>query len=169
MAYSYFTKKLLAKSNEIDLASVFPEKQQTAKERLNTNYSLPQIVEWIRDNSNNFKKQDGYMVELDLAVKRLIDKYYESSNIKNPFSEVVEEDIEIKSQPRIPTEVTVEGVKTGKPDVISVTEVVVNKVEDEIQSIKDAIEYLQAEADAGDEESKDALEYLQGELLSLTK
>jgi hypothetical protein len=52
-------------------------------------------------------------------------------------------------------------------DTGSVAEVV-NKAEDEISSLKEAIEYLQAEADAGDEESREALEYLREELKSLT-
>jgi hypothetical protein len=162
MAYKYFTKQLLAKSNEIDLASVFPDKQQRAKENLNTNYSLPQIVEWIRDNTNNFKKQESYIIELDSAIKRLVLKYYESTNIKNPFIDGdEEEELDIKGQPRTPSEVTSQGVKTVSN--------IVENTQDEIQSIREAIEYLQMEADSGDAEAKEALEYLQDELKSLSK
>lgn len=161
MAYSYFTKKLLAKSNEIDLANIFPDKQERAKERLNTNYSLPQIVDWIKENTNNFRKSENYFIDLDQAIQRLVFKYYASTNLKNPFKDEIEE-VEVKAQPRVPSEVSAEGVKSGMP-----TSEVVNQASDEIASLQDAIEYLKDEAEAGDEEAIEALEYLKSELDSL--
>ena len=56
-----------------------------------------------------------------------------------------------------------------RPEIESpVTASVVNQVEEEINSIRDAIEYLKDEADSGDEDAIAALEYLQDELKSLT-
>ena len=172
MAYSYFTKKLLA--SQIDLSSIFADKQDAAKSKLNTNYSLPQIVDWVKENTNDFKRSINEFIDLDIAIKRLVFKYYEKTNQKNPFTEEVVEVEEIQ-QPRVPTEVTPTGIKAGKPDVSvrpeiesPVTASVVNQVEEEINSIRDAIEYLKDEADSGDEDAIAALEYLQDELKSLT-
>ena len=166
MAYSYFTKQLL--SSQIDLASIFADKQETAKSKLNTNYSLPQIADWLKENTNDFKKSINEFIDLDIAIKRLVFKYYEKTNQKNPFTEEVVE-IEDFKQPRVPAEVTPTGIKVVKPEIDSpVTASVVNQVEEEINSIRDAIEYLKDEADSGDADAIAALEYLQDELKSLT-
>ena len=175
MAHKYFTKELLAKSNEIDLATIFPEKQQKAKELLNTNYSLSEIANWMKDNTNNFKSQQNYFIDLDQAIRKLVDRFYESTNAVNPFSPKEEIEIENK-QPRIPAEVGSEAIKSDKAVVEEVkvadanaTLDVMSKLNDEIASIKEAIDYLQGDADAGDEESKEALDYLKDELETITK
>ena len=105
MAYKYFTKELLEKSNDIDLANIFSEKQLKAKEMLNTNYSLPQIVGWIKDNTNNFKSQQNYLIDLDQAIKVLVYRYYDSTNTPNPFIDSKVEEIESGKQPRVPVEI----------------------------------------------------------------
>jgi len=162
MAYKYFTKELLEKSNDIDLANIFSEKQLKAKEMLNTNYSLPQIVGWIKDNTNNFKSQQNYLIDLDQAIKVLVYRYYDSTNTPNPFIDSKVEEIESGKQPRVPVEIG----GTGKVDDVVVDKVVA--VQDEIEQLKEAIAYLQDEADAGDEEAKEALEYIKEELSSLS-
>lgn len=145
MAYSYFTKQLLAKSSEIDLANIFPDKQERAKERLNTNYSLPQIVDWIKESTNNFKKSEGYFIDLDQAIRRLVFKYYDSTGQKNPFSKIDVEGTIASAQPRVPSEVTVEGVKNAKPDISetkAVQEVENNaiaQVEEAVSSMRDLV------------------------------
>ena len=169
MAYSYFTKELLGKS-DFDLASVFPEKQEVAKNSLNTSYSLPEIAEYIKDGTNNFKNSDNYFIDLDIALRRLMDKYFATTNIKNPFLKEEEDDDEDYSQTRTPAEVTAQGIKSGKPDSrtkAKTTASVVNQVDEEIASTQEAIDYLKDEAEAGDEESIEALEYLRGELETL--
>ena len=139
MAYKYFTKELLSKSNEIDLANIFPEKQESAKTQLGTNYSLPQIADWIRDSTDNFKKQENYIIDLDLAVRKLVFKYYDSTNKPNPFSEEI--DFDVKGQPRIPSEVYPSGVKTGKSDVIEqITESLESQIQSAIENVKIMIE-----------------------------
>lgn len=168
MAYKYFTKELLGKSGEIDLSTIFADKQQRAKELLNTNYSLPQIADWIRDSTNNFKSQEGYFIDLDLAVRKLVERYYESTNTPNPFVSVDTTEIEGKSQPRASVEVSSKVTKTPLPEISTATDKV-EAVDDEINSLKEAIDYLKDEADAGDEEAKEALEYLKDELSALSK
>lgn len=122
MAYKYFTKRLLEKSDEIDLSAIVSDKQARAKERLNTNYGLPEIVDWIKVSTNNFRRTDNYFIDLDQAVQRLVYKYYESVGRANPFKGEVEEVEEVTAQPRVPTEVTTSGVKRGQPDVKVVKE-----------------------------------------------
>jgi hypothetical protein len=168
MAYQYFTKQLLAKSNEIDLATVFSDKQERAKERLNTNYSLPQIVDWIKESTNNFRKSEGYFIDLDQAIRRLVFKYYDSTSKKNPFFDEEIEEVEVTAQPRVPVEVTSKGVTSGLPDIATSTDKVAT-AQDEVASLQEAIDYLKDEAEAGDEEAKEALEYLKDELATLSK
>ena len=145
MAYKYFTKKLLEKSNEIDLASIVPEKQQRAKEMLNTNYGLPQIVDWIKESTNNFKRTDNYFIDLDQAIQRLVYKYYDSIGRANPFKGEIEVE-EVKAQVRVPAEVTVQGIKTGKPDVSKAPEPKPEPTADDIRGVIRGLE-IQAELD----------------------
>ena len=141
MAYRYFTKELLDKSNEIDIANIFPEKQQKAKEMLNTNYSLAEIVSWMRDNTNNFKKSENYFIDLDQAVKKVVDRYYESTNKANPFISV--SDIELgNKQPRI-------SIEVGNPRISNVVESVPESqpTKEDYQAVISGLE-IQAEMDA---------------------
>lgn len=163
MAYRYFTKDLLAKSNEIDLANIFAEKQQKAKEMLNTNYSLSEIVSWIKDNTNNFKKSENYFIDLDQAIKKLVYRYYESTNIANPFIYESEVEIEGYSQPRIPSTTgkadikTKEEVEQVKEELIEqITESLESQIEGAIQSMK-----LMLEIDPDNEEYKESLMQLE--------
>jgi hypothetical protein len=177
MAHKYFTKQLLDKSNNIDLANIFSDKQEDAKKKLNTDYSIPQIADWIKENTNNFKKQDGYYIDLDQALKRVVFKYYDSTSQVNPFSEEVDDEVVELGQPRRAVEVTSEGIKLSELDIKEKTpsiEKVVEQVSDEIQSIKDAIEIFQAVIDGDNDmftydEAVGALEYFKSELESLTE
>lgn len=139
MAYSYFTKKLLA--SQIDLSSIFADKQDAAKSKLNTNYSLPQIVDWVKENTNDFKRSINEFIDLDIAIKRLVFKYYEKTNQKNPFTEEVVEVEEIQ-QPRVPTEVTPTGIKAGKPDAAKAGKPDAANVQDEINKNLDQMKML---------------------------
>jgi hypothetical protein len=162
MAYKYFTKELLAKSNEVDIANIFADKQNLAKEKLNTNYSLPQIVDWVKENTNNFKKSENYFIDLDQAIRRVVFKYYESTNKVNPFADSVQIE-EISTQPRIPAEVSTSGVKTGKPD-ITTKEEIVEEIADSIETqIASAIEGIKVmlEIDPDNEEYKESLMQLE--------
>jgi len=149
MAYKYFTKQLVAKADEVNLATIFADKQELAKNRLNTNYSLPEIVDWIKENTNNFKRSENYFIDLDEAIKRLVFKYYTVTGAVNPFTEQEIEDVEAKSQPRVPTEVSTSGVKTGTPDVSAVVSAVaeVAPTKQDYITVIEGLE-LQAEMDA---------------------
>ena len=162
MAYSYFTKELLGKS-DFDLASVFPEKQEVAKNSLNTSYSLPEIAEYIKDGTNNFKNSDNYFIDLDIALRRLMDKYFATNNIKNPFSKQ-EDDDEDYSQTRTPAEVTAQGIKSGKPDSRTKAKTTENQAK-QISDIENLISVLQDIEE--NEEAENLLEILQDTLNSL--
>lgn len=93
MAYKYFTKRLLQEGN-IDLASVFPEKQAMAREQCNVSYGLPEIVDYLRTATENFKFSDQRYIDLDNAVRAIVGRCYTSMNMRNPFEESGEAVIE---------------------------------------------------------------------------
>lgn len=93
MAYKYFTKRLLQEGN-IDLASVFPEKQRLAKEQTNVSYSLPEIVNYLQTVTEDFKFVDQRYIDIDNAIRAIIARYYTSIGQRNPFEESGEEIID---------------------------------------------------------------------------
>jgi hypothetical protein len=84
MAYKYFSQQLLTK-NLLDLSEVFPQKQQIAKEQNNVAYNLGDIVLYLQEVTENFKFTDAKYIDLDQAVKAIVNKYYVSIAAKNPF------------------------------------------------------------------------------------
>lgn len=84
MAYKYFSQQLLTK-NLLDLSEVFPQKQQIAKEQNNVAYNLGDIVLYLQEVTENFKFTDAKYIDLDQAIKAIVNKYYVSIAAKNPF------------------------------------------------------------------------------------
>ena len=84
MAYKYFSQQLLTK-NLLDLSEVFPQKQQIAKEQNNVAYTLGDIVLYLQEVTENFKFTDAKYIDLDQAIKAIVNKYYVSIAAKNPF------------------------------------------------------------------------------------
>jgi hypothetical protein len=156
MAYTYFTKKLLNKSSDIDLANVFPEKQERAKSRLNTNYGLPEIVDWMAEGTNNFKRTENYFIDLDQAVQRLVYKYYESTGQKNPYQQDIV--VESKAQERLPSQVGGTKQADEAPD----------STKQQIEEVNDLILTLQDFPDT-DDEAKELIETLKDMLEGLQK
>ena len=111
MAYQYFSQQLV-NSNILDLSQVFPDKQQTAKERNNVAYNLGDIVIFLQDITKNFKVQDNKYMDLDNGIREIILRYYKEQNLENPFEiyKVIEEDKYDKGI--VPREAAV--VKDGK-------------------------------------------------------
>ena len=84
MAYKYFSQQLLTK-NLLDLSEVFPQKQEIAKEQNNVAYNLGDIVLYLQEVTENFKFTDAKYIDLDQAIKAIVNKYYVSIAAKNPF------------------------------------------------------------------------------------
>jgi len=84
MAYKYFTQQLVDKKL-LDLSEVFPQKQEIAKEQNNVAYNLMDIVIYLQKVTENFKFTDAKYIDLDQAIKAIINKYYVSIGQKNPF------------------------------------------------------------------------------------
>lgn len=84
MAYKYFTQQLVDKKL-LDLSEVFPQKQEIAKEQNNVAYNLMDIVIYLQKVTENFKFTDTKYIDLDQAIKAIINKYYVSIGQKNPF------------------------------------------------------------------------------------
>jgi len=127
MAYKFFTKRLL-QDGSVDLASVFPEKQLIAKQQNNTAYGFPEIVDYLRRATEEFKFSDQKYIDMDNAIRAIMAKYYTSRNEPNPFEDsevIVEEgDFERGRIPRTPA-IVEEGhirgkgkdkIKPGAPD-----------------------------------------------------
>ena len=94
MAYKYFTKQLLENldKNNLDLSNVFSEKQQKAKEANNVAYGFSDIVYYLKDSTNDFKTSESRFIDVDNAIRTIIQNYYKSIGERNPF-EVGEDDI----------------------------------------------------------------------------
>jgi hypothetical protein len=94
MAYRYFTEKLL--SSGIDLSDVFPEKQEVARDNNNVSYDLGDIAMYIKDVTENFKRDEKQYQELDSAISEIIAKWYKSKGEKNPFVEEIDVEAAMK-------------------------------------------------------------------------
>jgi hypothetical protein len=124
MAYKYFTEKLLS-SDMLDLSSVFPEKQEMARESNNVSYSLADIVLFLKDRTENFKRVDAQYVDLDNAISEIINKFYKSKGEKNPFVQEIDEESLAEFQSKTPREAAIvekgelkgKGAPKAAPDV----------------------------------------------------
>ncbi len=86
MAFNYFSKQLLG-TDKIDLAAVFPDKQQVAKDKQRVSYGLEDIVYYLKDATEDFKFYDPKYAELDGGVKEVVNKYFISTGQDNPFEQ----------------------------------------------------------------------------------
>lgn len=139
--YKYQVPILLEKN--YDFSAVKSEKQKQLTEINGYDFSLVDVVQYLKKESKNFSEHTPLLEEIDKTIGMIVVDYAKSKQLPNPFG--------------------------GKSEGEKATKDVVSQVEEEIQSIKDAIEYLESEAESGDEDAKGALEYLKDELLQLTK
>lgn len=106
MAYKYFTEKLLS-SDLLDLNNVFPDKQDLARSSNNVSYSLADIAIFLKDRTENFKSTESQYQDLDSAITQIVDKYYKSEGIKNPFLVEVDEESLTEFQSKTPREAAI--------------------------------------------------------------
>jgi len=146
MAFNYFSKQLL-NTDKIDLAAVFPEKQQVAKNNQRVSYGLEDIILYIKEATEDFKFYDQKYAELDAGVKELINKYFISIGKDNPFEQfgpkqgltpeykegvVPKESVVVEKDKDGLYKVTGKGVKAPPKEVAKVaTEIAIQKVADE--------------------------------------
>jgi hypothetical protein len=124
MAYKYFTEKLLS-SDTLDLGTVFPEKQELARESNNVSYNLADIVLFIKDRTENFKRVESQYVDLDNAISEIVNKFYKSKGEKNPFVEELDEESLAEFESKTPREAAIvdkgeiksKGAPKAAPDV----------------------------------------------------
>ena len=93
MAYKYFTQQLINK-NILDLSSVFPDKQKIAQDRSQVSYNLGDVVVYLKDITDDFKVTDNKYIDLDNAIREIIDKYYKSIGQEktNPFRSGIDDE-----------------------------------------------------------------------------
>ena len=124
MAYKYFTQKLLSAST-IDLSTVFPEKQEIARESNNVSYSLADIAMNLKDRTENFTKVESQYIDIDSAISQIISKYYISKGEKNPFIVDVDDEALKGFESKTPREAAIvedgqlkgKGAPKSAPDV----------------------------------------------------
>ena len=75
MAYKFFSQELVNKGN-LDFSNVFPEKQSEAKQQNNVAYGLGDILIYLQDVTDNFKRADQKYVDLDNGIREVVEKYY---------------------------------------------------------------------------------------------
>ena len=92
MAYKFFSQELVNKGN-LDFSNVFPEKQSEAKQQNNVAYGLGDILIYLQDVTDNFKRADQKYVDLDNGIREVVEKYYKSIGQPNPYE--VEEVIQV--------------------------------------------------------------------------
>ena len=124
MAYKYFTEKLLS-NDMLDLSTVFPEKQEMARESNNVSYNLTDIVLFLKDRTENFKRVEAQYVDLDNAISEIVNKFYKSKGEKNPFVEEIDEESLEEFESKTPREAAIvekgelksKGAPKAAPDV----------------------------------------------------
>jgi hypothetical protein len=134
---AYKIKQLI--DNGFDFNTLFPEKQEEARKSTLLNYSVQEIVDFLKSQTQDFTQDFPLAKDLDKAIYRLYEKKRELD--KEEIEEKVEEG-ESKRQPR-------DKSKKGKA------------VEFTREQIIDAIDGLKLLAEMGDEDAKDALEGLE--------
>lgn len=192
MAFNYFSKQLL-NTDKIDLAAVFPEKQQVAKNNQRVSYGLEDIILYLKDATEDFKFYDQKYAELDGGVKELVNKYFISIGEPNPFEQygpkqgltpeykegvVPKESVVVEKDEDGLYKVKGKGVTAPAKDIAAVsTEIAIQKVADEdaatalmlkIENYKKMLDNRQMlldDSDATDRE--DSLKSYTNQLLSL--
>jgi hypothetical protein len=167
MPYKYFSQELVDK-NILDLSQVFPEKQQLAKESNNVDYSLMDIVIYLKNVTEDFKFTDNRYIDLDQAIKSIVQKYYVSIGQINPFEEEEDEvDLRLKTEGGLPVNpresaIVEDGKIKGKGVNKSVPLPSVAVVEDaKIKEFRKSLENIQELFDDSTLEEQDILMNLQ--------
>lgn len=109
----------------LDLGTVFPEKQELARESNNVSYNLTDIVLFLKDRTENFKRVESQYVDLDNAISEIVKKFYKSKGEKNPFVEELDEESLAEFESKTPREAAIvekgeiksKGAPKAAPDV----------------------------------------------------
>lgn len=72
-AYKYATQEFIKRG--VDFAAIFADKQRDGADLNNLAYGLPETVEFIKEQSEEFTRQDQFLMDLDKAVARLVGQY----------------------------------------------------------------------------------------------
>lgn len=179
MAYKYFTEQLLM--SDVDLTSVFSEKQEFARQSNNVSYSLMDIAVFLKDRTENFKKIEAQYVDLDNAISQIINKYYVSKGEKNPFLADIDDEALKDFESKTPREAAIveKGEIKGKGAPKAAPDVVKEKVDkktpkkDAAVSVEEKIDKFKKELEGrkeifddvyDDEEKADFIQLMQDKL-----
>lgn len=73
MQYTYQTQKLL--NDGVNFAAIYPEKQGVIKEMTGFDFSLPEIVQFLKTETDNFTKQNPIALDMDNYIVAIHNKW----------------------------------------------------------------------------------------------
>jgi len=135
MRYKYFSPELL--ESNIDLNQVFPDKQEMAKQRNAVSYGFLDIVLYLKEQTDNFSKQENQWIDLDNAIYKIVDNWYRFKGEPNPFLKAVPSAIlQGFIEGKVPKEAVVikDGTAKGK-GIVKPSEVLTSEEIEEIEEI----------------------------------
>jgi hypothetical protein len=89
--YKYYTQVFIKEG--VDFNEIFADKQKAVAGKQNIAFSLPDVVQFIKTQSLDFSKQDQYLIDLDMAVMRLIAQY---RNVSEKPKEEAAKNLQVK-------------------------------------------------------------------------
>ena len=81
--YNYQTQILIEKN--YDFSSVSPEKQKRLSEINGYDFSLIDLVQYLKKQSKNFKEHNPFLEAIDKSIVRAIDRHHKDTQTKNPL------------------------------------------------------------------------------------
>ena len=90
--YKYYTQGFIKEG--VDFSKIFAEKQAKMGVTRSVAYSLPDVVEFLKTQSQDFAKQDQYLIDLDFAIYRLVKQY---RDVTEKQKDELAENMEVKT------------------------------------------------------------------------
>lgn len=81
--YNYQTKILIEKN--YDFSSVSPEKQKRLSEINGYDFSLTDLVQFLKKQSKNFTEHDPFLDAIDKSIVRAVDRHHKDTQTPNPL------------------------------------------------------------------------------------
>ncbi len=169
--YKYYTQQFI--KDGVNFEEIFTEKQKESGIKNGLAYRLPDVVEFIRVQSNNFTTQEQFLIDLDVSVKRLVEQYVK---IKEKPKEEVAKNMQPKTAYAVGTSMTpVKRTEPAESDVEVIEPAPVPEPAQETkvdaETIKLVLEYLRDKHKDNPDDETVALviEYLEGKLAEVEK
>jgi len=87
--YNYQTKILIEKN--YDFSQVKPEKQRQLTEANGYDFSLVDIVSYLKKQSKDFTEETDLLKDIDVTIKNIVISHHSDSQTPSPFEEPAQE------------------------------------------------------------------------------